>query len=76
MAWSNLKDALTAARMDPTNIVRFNMYTTDVPGFMASAGDIVPIFAGDGCKPVSTLLGVAALFDPEIMIELEATAVA
>ena len=76
MAWSNLKDALTAAGMDPTNIVRFNMYTTDVPGFMASAGDIVPIFAGDGCKPVSTLLGVAALFDPEIMIELEATAVA
>ncbi len=76
MAWSNLKDALTAAGMDPTNIVRLNMYTTDVPGFMASAGDIVPIFAGDGCKPVSTLLGVAALFDPEIMIELEATAVA
>ena len=76
MAWSNLKDALAAAGMDPTNIVRLNMYTTDVPGFMASAGDIMPIFAGDGCKPVSTLLGVAALFDPEIMIELEATAVA
>ena len=76
MAWSNLKDALTAAGMDPTNIVRLNMYTTDVPGFMTSAGDIVSIFAGDGCKPVSTLLGVAALFDPEIMIELEATAVA
>ena len=76
MAWSNLKDTLTAAGMDPTNIVRLNMYTTDVPGFMASAGDIVSIFAGDGCKPVSTLLGVTALFDPEIMIELEATAVA
>ena len=76
MAWSNLKDALVAAGMDPTNIVRLNMYTTDVPGFMASAGDIVPIIAGDGCKPASTLLGVAALFDPEIMIELEATAVA
>jgi len=76
MAWSNLKDALAAAGMDPTNIVRLNMYTTDVPGFMGAAGDIVPIFAGDGCKPVSTLLGVAALFDPEIMIELEATAVA
>jgi len=76
MAWSNLKDALAAAGMDPTNIVRLNMYTTDVPGFMGSAGDIVPIFAGDGCKSVGTLLGVAALFDPEIMIELEATAVA
>ncbi len=75
-AWSNLKDALEAADMDPTNIVRLNMYTTDVPNFMASAGDLVAIFAEDGCRPVSTLLGVAALFEPEIMIELEATAVA
>jgi enamine deaminase RidA (YjgF/YER057c/UK114 family) len=76
LAWENLKDALAAADMDPTNIVRLNMYTTDVDGFMAAAGDLVPIFAGDGCKPVSTLLGVTALFEPELMIELEATAVA
>lgn len=76
LAWSNLKDALAAADMDPTHIVRLNMYTTDVDAFMAAAGDLVPIFAGDGCKPVSTLLGVTRLFEPEIMIELEATAVA
>ena len=76
LAWSNVKDALAAADMDPSNIVRLNMYTTDVDGFMAAAGDLVPIFAGDGCKPVSTLLGVTRLFEPEIVIELEATAVA
>ncbi|HVS64298.1 MAG TPA: RidA family protein [Thermoanaerobaculia bacterium] len=76
LAWENLKAALVAADMNPTNIVRLNMYTTDVPAFMAAAGELVPIFAGDGCKPVSTLLGVAALFEPEAMIELEATAVA
>jgi enamine deaminase RidA (YjgF/YER057c/UK114 family) len=52
------------------------MYTTDVDGFMAVAADLVPIFAADGCKPVSTLLGVTKLFEPEIMVELEATAVA
>jgi enamine deaminase RidA (YjgF/YER057c/UK114 family) len=75
-AWSNLKDALTEAGMDPSNIVRLNMYTTDAPGFMEAAEDIVQIFASDGCRPVSTLLGVAALFAPELMIELEATAVA
>ena len=75
-AWSNLKDALSEAGMTPTNIIRLNIYTTDVPGFMAQAGELVPIFAGDGCKPVSTLLGVAALFEPSIMVELEATAVA
>jgi enamine deaminase RidA (YjgF/YER057c/UK114 family) len=75
-AWSNLKDALSAADMTPGNIVRLNIYTTDAPGFMAQAAEMVPIFAGDGCKPVCTLLGVAALFEPEIMVELEATAVA
>lgn len=75
-AWSNLKDALAVAGMDPTNIVRLNLYTTDVPAFMAQAEDLIPIFAGDGCKPVGTLLGVTALFEPELMVELEATAVA
>jgi len=76
LAWSNLKEALAAAGMDATNIVRLNMYTTDVPGFMSSAEEIVPIYAGDGCRPVSTLLGVTGLFEPELMVELEATAVA
>jgi enamine deaminase RidA (YjgF/YER057c/UK114 family) len=76
LAWQNVKAALAASGMNPTNIVRLNIYTTDVPAFMAAAGDLVPIFAGDGCKPVSTLLGVAALFEPEAMIELEVTAVA
>ena len=76
LAWANLKDALAAADMNPTNIVRLNLYTTDVDAFMASAADLIPIFAADGCKPVSTLLGVARLFEPSIMVELEATAVA
>lgn len=76
LAWSNLKDCLAAADMDATNIVRLNMYTTDVGAFMAAAGELVPIYAADGCKPACTLLGVAALFEPEVMIELEATAVA
>lgn len=76
LAWSNLKDALAAADMIPSNIVRLNMYTTDVQAFMAAAGELVPIYAEDGCKPVCTLLGVSGLFEPELMIELEATAVA
>ena len=76
LAWSNLKDTLAAADMGPSNVVRLNFYTTDVDAFMAAAEDLVPIYAADGCKPVGTLLGVARLFEPEIMIELEATAVA
>lgn len=76
LAWANLKDALAASDMAPSNIVRLNMYTTDVEAFMAAAEQLIPIFAADGCRPVATLLQVVRLFEPELMIELEATAVA
>lgn len=76
LAWANIREALALADMDPTNIVRMNMYTTDVPAFMAAAGDLTAIWAGDDCQPVSTLLGVSALFHPDILLELEVTAVA
>ena len=76
LAWKNLVEVLAAADMKPGNIVRLNFYTTDPEGFMAKANEMVPIIAKAGCKPVSTLLGVTRLFEPSIMIEIEATAVA
>lgn len=76
LAWANLKDALAEAGMGPQNIVRLNFYTTDVDKFMSLAGEIIPVYAAEGCKPAATLLGVTRLFDPTIMVELEATAVA
>ena len=75
-AWANVKDALAGADMVPGDVVRLNIYTTDMDQFMLRAEQIVPIFAADGVQPVCTLLGVARLFDPLVMIELEATAVA
>ena len=75
-AWNNLKAALSEAEMSPLNIVRMNIYTTDVTQFMQKAEDIIPIFATDGVEPVCTLLGISALFDPDLMVEIEATAVA
>ena len=76
LAWANLKDALAEADMTPANVVRLNMYTTDVDAFMGAAGELVGVYAADGCKPAATLLGVVRLFEPSIMVELEATAVA
>jgi enamine deaminase RidA (YjgF/YER057c/UK114 family) len=75
LAWKNLVEVLAAANMTPKNIVRLNFYTTDVDAFMAKAGEMVPVFAEEGCKPTSTLLGVTRLFEPSIMLEIEATAV-
>ena len=75
-AWGNIKDALAEAGMGPANVVRLNMYTTDVDGVMASGGEVLAEIAGEGCSPVGTLLGVTRLYHPDILIELEATAVA
>ena len=52
------------------------VYVTDVPTFMENAEAMISMVAADGCTSASTLLGVAALFEPSIMVELEATAVA
>ncbi len=76
MAWANVVDALEAADMTPKNLVRLNFYTTDVDAFMEAAEQIMPIHGEAGAQIAATLLGVTRLYDPTIMIELEATAVA
>ena len=75
-AWENLVDALKEAGMSPSNVVRLNLYTTDVDGLMGNGEELFGLIAESGCKPTATLLGVARLYHPEIMVELEATAVA
>ena len=63
--------------MTPQNRVRLNFYITDIEGSMAQATKLVPIFAHARCnKPVSTPLGLTRLFQPSIMIEIEAAGVA
>lgn len=75
-AWQCLMDALAAADMDASNLVRLNFYTTDVPAFMEVADQIMPVHGEAGAQIASTLLGVSALYTPDTMIEIEATAVA
>ena len=75
-AWGNLLDALKSAGMDASNLVRLYFYTTDVPQFMEKAEDIVKFHVAAGAQVCSTLFGVKELYDPVLMIEIEATAVA
>lgn len=74
-AWACLCDALAAADMTPANLVRLNIYTTDVDAFMATAEQTTPLYIEAGSRIACTLLGVVRLYDPAAMIELEATAV-
>ena len=74
-ALDNLETVLRQTGLTLANVVRLNYYTTDITAFFNAAPVFGPRMAGAGCKPASTLLGVASLFHPEIMIEIEATAV-
>lgn len=70
----NLEAVLSAADMGLANIVRLNVYTTDVDEalkhFEALGARMGPV----GVSPPMTLLGVTRLAIPGLSIELEATA--
>jgi enamine deaminase RidA (YjgF/YER057c/UK114 family) len=55
--------------------VRLNYYTTDVDKFFAAHDIVITRLKEAGCRPASTLLGVSRLAFPELMVEIEATAV-
>jgi enamine deaminase RidA (YjgF/YER057c/UK114 family) len=76
LAADNLEAVLDQAGMSWSNVVRLNFYTTDVDAFFEHAGVLGERTGAAGVTPPGTLLGVARLAFPELMIELEATAVA
>lgn len=75
-AVDNLEVVLERAGMALRNVVRLNYYVTDIPAFLAASASVTERLTKAGCKPPGTLLGVAALFHPDILVEIEATAVA
>ena len=56
-------------------MVRLNIYTTDVDGFLGAYGSLAGRLAEAGCRPAATLVGVTRLAYPEMLVEMEATAV-
>ncbi len=75
-ALDNLEAVLKQAGMSLSNVVHLNAYTTDVDGFLQHYGAAAQRLATANCRPAMTLLGVARLAFPPLMIEIEATAVA
>lgn len=71
----NLELVLLHANMELSNIMRLNYYTTDVDGFLEQSDILMNRLKKAGCKPASTLLGVQRLAFPELLLEIEATAV-
>lgn len=72
----NLETVLREAGLDLSNVVRLNLYTTDVDRFLAAFHVAIERFGEAGCRPACTLLGVTRLAFAELLVEIEATAVA
>jgi enamine deaminase RidA (YjgF/YER057c/UK114 family) len=75
-AFENLERVLEQAGLTLANLVRLNYYVTDMAAY-AGARDVVAAKLGAlAVKPSGCLLGVTCLARPELMVEIEATAVA
>jgi enamine deaminase RidA (YjgF/YER057c/UK114 family) len=73
-ALDNLETVLHQAGFTLGDVVRLNYYTTDVDRFFEAADALGPRLAAAGCRSAGTLLGVTRLAFPELMVEMEATA--
>ena len=76
MALDNLETILQQSGFKLSDIVRLNYYVTDVDAFFAASEHVLPRLVEAGCYPTATLLGVNRLAFPELLVEIEATAVA
>ncbi|MEV0716504.1 RidA family protein [Asanoa sp. NPDC050611] len=76
LSLDNLEAVLGGAGMSLTNVVRLTVYTTDVDGLFPHYGVLASRLGAAGVAPATTLLGVTRLAIPDLMVELEATAVA
>jgi enamine deaminase RidA (YjgF/YER057c/UK114 family) len=74
-AFDNLETVLREASLDLSNVVRLNYYTTDADALIAN-GEVIATRLGGSAKAASTLLQVARLALPSLLVEIEATAVA
>jgi enamine deaminase RidA (YjgF/YER057c/UK114 family) len=74
-ALDNLETVLSEAGYSLADVVRLNTYVTDVDAYLPASGPFRERLTAAGCRYAATLLGVARLALPQLLIEIEATAV-
>ncbi|AGZ39041.1 RidA family protein [Actinoplanes friuliensis] len=75
LSLDNLEAVLGEAGMSLANLVRLTVCTTDVDRLLEHYGVLASRLAAAGIAPATTMLGVTRLAIPELMVELEGTAV-
>ncbi|SMQ21554.1 Enamine deaminase RidA, house cleaning of reactive enamine intermediates, YjgF/YER057c/UK114 family [Streptomyces sp. Ag82_O1-12] len=76
LSLDNLEAVLAEAGMSLANLVRLNVYSTDVDLLFPHYGVLVSRLGVAGVAPTTTMLGVTRLAVPGQLVELEGTAVA
>ncbi|TDB98717.1 RidA family protein [Nonomuraea longispora] len=76
LSLDNLQAVLGEAGMSLANLVRLDVYTTDVDRLFEHYGVLTSRLGAAGVAPPTTMLGVTRLAIPDLMVELEGTAVA
>jgi enamine deaminase RidA (YjgF/YER057c/UK114 family) len=75
LALDNLETVLGEAGFAFSDVVRLTIYTTDVDAYREAAPAVGARLAQAGVRQTSTLIGISRLALPELLIEIEATAV-
>jgi enamine deaminase RidA (YjgF/YER057c/UK114 family) len=75
LALDNLEAVLAAADMTLANVVRLNVYTTDLDEYVKHFRSLTDRFGNADGRFATTLLGVTQLPAPQLLVLLEATAV-
>ena len=76
LALDNLEAVIAGADMTLGQITKLGIYTTDIEEALKNFDLMGMRFGPHGVKPPMTLLGVSQLALPDLMFEIEATAVA
>lgn len=75
LSLDNLQALLKAADMSFANVVRLNVYTTDMDQLLRQFGRISKRFGNPDARFTTSLLGVTRLPLPQLLVMFEATAV-
>ena len=70
----NIDTILKQGGMDFSNVVRLNIFTTDMDAIMAAHDHMTANLKARGCLHTGCLLGVTALASPGALLEIEVTA--
>lgn len=71
---NNLEEVLKESDMRLSDVVKMTYFTTDMQTFFQGAQVLNERLQAGNCRPATSLIGVASLFHPDCIVEIEATA--